>query len=90
MVLEGEFIVPTVDFSQKQVYFKYSWEKNAGFSILSKTIELTCASSMAINFQIRHSAPFSISADSFKLRPGETEKLKIDFDPQQKTDKVSG
>lgn len=50
IVLEGEFIVPTVDFSQKQVYFKYSWEKNAGFSILSKTIELTCASSMAINF----------------------------------------
>lgn len=51
--VEGEFIQPTLVFSEKKLHFKYSWEKNVPFSHISKNLEITCGSALPVNFFIK-------------------------------------
>lgn len=45
---------------------------------------------MPVNFTLKTAKPFSISSDSFALLPGKSGLLRVDYDPEQKTDRVSG
>ena len=59
--IEGDFIKPTLVCSEKKLFFKYSWEKNIPFMPISKTLEMTCGSSLPVNFSLKCGAPFSIN-----------------------------
>ena len=88
--LDGEFIKPTLKFSEKRLFFKYSWVKNVPFMAISKNLEITCASILATNFTLKVSPPFSINKEHFMLSFGESAFVKVDFDPGQKADRTSG
>ena len=32
--IDGDFIIPVLTFSEKKLFFKYSWEKNVPFSLI--------------------------------------------------------
>ena len=49
-IIEGEFIQPGLIYSEKRLYFKYSWEKNIPFMPISKNLEITCGSQLPVNF----------------------------------------
>lgn len=57
---------------------------------ISKILEITCGSSLPVNFLLKVAPPFSISQESFALVPGKSAALRVDFDPGQKVDRVSG
>lgn len=88
--IEGDFIKPTLVCSERKLFFKYAWEKNVPFMPISKTLELTCGSSLPVNFTLKCGAPFSINQDQFSLLPGKSAQVRVDFDPGYKTDRRSG
>jgi len=51
--VEGDFILPTLVFSEKKMNFKYSWEKNVPFQPISKNLEITCGSALPVNFSMK-------------------------------------
>jgi hydrocephalus-inducing protein len=51
--VEGEFIQPTLLFSERKLYFKYVWEKGVPFMLISKELELTCGSQLPVNFTLK-------------------------------------
>lgn len=74
-VLEGEFIKPSLKFSENELYFKYSWEKNVPAMLISKQLEIFCGSALPTNFLINTQGPFTISKNSFALEPGKSTNL---------------
>ena len=87
--IEGEFINPTLVFSEPKIYFKYSWEKGEPFRTISKNLDVTCACQLPTNFLLKVQPPFSINSENFSLLPGKTSSVKVDFDPGLKYDRVS-
>lgn len=88
--VEGEFILPNLIFSERRLFFKYSWEKNVPFMPISKNLELSCGSQLPVNFMLKVTPPFSINQEEFALLPGKSAAVRVDFDPGQKVDRVSG
>ena len=88
--LVGEFISPTLTFSESKMHFKYTWQRGVPSSLISRNLEISNISQLPTNFNVKVTAPFSINKDSFSLIPGRSAVLKIDFDPSLKADRVSG
>lgn len=88
--LNGEFINPTLAFSESRLHFKYSCENNAPYALISKNLEITNISQLPTNFNLKVAAPFTINKDMFSLMPGRSASLKLDFDPSLKADRMSG
>lgn len=59
--VDGEFIKPTLKFSEKKLYFKYTWEKNVPFAPISKNLDIVSTAALPTNFMLKYSPPFSIS-----------------------------
>lgn len=36
--MQGVFIYPTLKFNMKEMYFKYSWEKNVNFMPITRVL----------------------------------------------------
>ena len=87
--IEGNFLIPSLSFSEQRIHFKYIWTKDIPMMPISKTLEITCNSILPANFSMKSITPFSISKDNFSLLPGKSDKLKIDFDPGYKGEKFS-
>jgi len=77
-------------FSEKNLYFKYTWEKNIQFLPISRNLELTCGSQQPVNFNLKVQPPFSINRENFELLPGKSSNVRVDFDPSHKSNRVSG
>lgn len=90
MTIEGEFIQPTLIFNEKKLNFKYKWEKDVHFSPISKTLEMTSGSALPLNFTLKVQPPYFVDQDNLILQPGKSAKVRIDFDPSYKSDRVSG
>lgn len=88
--LKGQFIEPFLQFSENLLHFKYVWEKGIQIEPLSKNLEITCVSLLPTNFLLKCSPPFNISRERFSLEPGQSESLRVDFDPGHKYDRISG
>lgn len=52
-VIEGDFITPTLTFSEKRLYFKYSWLKGVPFAPIAKQLEITCSCQQPVNFNVK-------------------------------------
>jgi len=89
-MISGEFVNPTLSFSDNKMHFKYSWQQGADFHLISKDLEITNVSQLPTSFTIKVQPPFSVSRDSFSLIPGRSCSLRVDFDPSLKADRVSG
>lgn len=89
-IIDGEFIKPTVLFSKKAVCFKYVWMKDEVAAPMSQELEVECAGPLPVNFGVMVDWPFTVSPDSMALLPKKKGMLKIDFDPSQKKDRISG
>ena len=87
--LEGNFINPSLIFSESKLLFPYSWAKNVPLMPISKNLEITCGCELPTRFLLKVAPPFSINKEEFSLLPGKNANLRIDFDPGLKTDKVS-
>lgn len=57
---------------------------------ISKNLDLTCGSQLPVNFLLKVQPPFSINHENFELIPGKSAQVRVDFDPGQKLDRVSG
>ena len=57
---------------------------------ISKNLEITCGSSLPVNFTLKCQPPFSISQEQFSLLPGKSTSLRVDFNPGFKSDRKSG
>ena len=93
MMIEGEFIQPNIVYSEKKLNFKYVWDvpdKDIKVPPLEKILELTSGSSLPLDFNLKVTPPFSVSDDVHSLEPGASTKIKVQFDPNFKIDKVSG
>ncbi|CAD8206755.1 unnamed protein product [Paramecium octaurelia] len=88
--IEGDFIQPTLQFSERKLFFKYSWEKNVPFMPISKNLEITCACPLPVNFDLKCQQPFTVNQDKLQLNPGKSAVVRIDFDPAFKSDRKSG
>ena len=88
--LKGQFIDPFLQFTENTVFFKYIWQKGVPIEPLSKEIEISCVALLPANFLLKCTPPFSINRERFALEPGQSESLRIDFDPGHKYDKTSG
>lgn len=49
-VIEGDFVIPSIAFSEPKLYFKYTWEKGVAIVPIAKSMILTCASQLPVNF----------------------------------------
>ena len=88
--LKGQFIDPFLQFSENTVFFKYVWVKGVPIEPMSKEIEISCVALLPANFLLKCAPPFSINRERFMLEPGQSESLRVDFDPGHKYDKTSG
>ena len=88
--LKGNFFDPFLQFSENTVFFKYIWTRRVPIEPLSKEIEISCVALLPANFLPKCALPFSINRERFALEPGQSESLRVDFDPGHKYDKTSG
>lgn len=88
--LKGQFIDPFLQFTENTVFFKYVWQKGVPIEPLTKEIEITCVALLPANFLLKCTPPFSINRERYALEPGQSESLRVDFDPGHKYDKTSG
>jgi hydrocephalus-inducing protein len=87
---EGEFTKPTLVFSKKTLNFRYVWEKNVEPVTLSQDLEITCASPLPVVFSLYIDTPFTVTPDNLSMAPGKKAIVRVDFDPTQKKDRISG
>lgn len=88
--LKGNFIDPLLKFSENTLYFKYIWEKDVQVEPLTKDLIITSISELPTNFLIKCSPPFSMQKERIILDPGQSEIVRVDFDPGHKIDRISG
>lgn len=87
---EGEFTKPTLLFSAKSLNFRYVWEKNVEPKVIAQNLEITCASPLPVQFSLYIDSPFTVTPDNLTLQPNKKAIIKVEFDPTQKKDRVSG
>ena len=85
----GEFITPSLSFSEPRLYFKYLWEKGVASMPITRTLTLANAGPLPTTINLRIDPPFSCATERLTLGNGEPETVSIDFDPGMKQDRVS-
>ena len=88
--MEGEFLVPSLNFSKKNTNFKYIWKKDVEPAVISQKLQITCPGPLPTNFSLYVEAPFSINPNTFSLLPKKSCTVKIDFNPKLRKQKISG
>lgn len=87
--VQGEFITPTLQFSDPKLYFKYLWEKGVASMPITKALEIMNAGPLPTAINLKIDPPFSCATEKLTLAPQKTETIKIDFDPGMKQDRLS-
>lgn len=85
--VQGEFITPSLSFSEARLYFKYLWEKGVASRPINKTLRLSNAGPLPTTITLRIDPPFSCATERLTLTNGEDSKeetISIDFDPGMK------
>jgi hydrocephalus-inducing protein len=77
-------------FSDRKLTFKYKWEKDVPFAPIAKTLEMTSGSALPLNFSLKVVPPYFVDQENIILQPGKAAKVRVDFDPSFKSDRVSG
>jgi hydrocephalus-inducing protein len=85
----GEFITPSLSFSEPRLQFKYLWEKGVASMPITKTLSLANAGPLPTTITLRIDPPFSCAADKLTLTGKDPETISIDFDPGMKQDRLS-
>jgi hydrocephalus-inducing protein len=94
-VVRGEFITPSLSFSEPKLYFKYLWEKGVASMPINKTLTLANAGPLPTTITLRIDPPFSCATERLTLPPADPnvetkpEVISIDFDPGMKQDRLS-
>jgi hydrocephalus-inducing protein len=57
---------------------------------ITKTLEMTCGSALAVNFTLKTAPPFKVSHEQCSLLPGKSALIEVSFDPGYKSDRKSG
>lgn len=55
-----------------------------------KDVQVQCVSLLPINCLLKVAPPFSINKERLNMETGDTDVLRIEFDPGHKYDKISG
>lgn len=79
--LEGQFIKPVLQFSKKNLEFKYIWNKNEEPSIMSQNLEIYSPGPLPTCFSLHIEPPFEVLPKTFSLLPKKSGIIKIDFNP---------
>jgi len=85
----GEFITPSLSFSEARLAFKYLWEKGVASMPINKTLSLANAGPLPTTITLRIDPPFSCATERLTLTNEEPETISIDFDPGMKQDRLS-
>jgi hydrocephalus-inducing protein len=85
----GEFITPSLGFSEPRLSFRYLWEKGVASMPITKTLSLANDGPLPTTVTLRIDPPFSCAAERLTLTNGERETVSIDFDPGMKQDRLS-
>ena len=93
--MRGEFITPSLSFSEPKLYFKYLWEKGVASMPINKTLTLANAGPLPTTINLRIDPPFSCATERLTLAASDPntetkpETISIDFDPGMKQDRLS-
>ena len=85
----GNFITPILKFSHPKLKFKYLWEKGVPATNKTEELEITNTGPLPTTINLKIDPPFSCAAEKLVLEKGHSEKIKIDFDPGMKQDRLS-
>jgi hydrocephalus-inducing protein len=85
----GEFITPSLSFSEPKLFFKYLWEKGVASMPITRSLAISNAGPLATSLTLRIDPPFSCATEKLTLAKGEQETISIDFDPGMKQDRLS-
>lgn len=85
----GEFITPSLNFSEPRLYFKYLWEKGVPSMPITRTLTIQNGGPLPTTINLRIDPPFSCATERLTLANGEPETVSIDFDPGMKQDRLS-
>ena len=67
--VQGDFIVPTLNFSEAKLFFKYLWEKGVPSMPISKTLDITNSGPLATAMNLLIDPPFSCATEKLTLQP---------------------
>jgi hydrocephalus-inducing protein len=87
--IQGDFITPTLNFSDPKLYFKYQWEKGVPSMPISKNLEITNGGPLGTSMNLLIDPPFSCATEKLALQPGQSDSILIKFDPGMKQDRLS-
>ena len=85
----GDFITPSLSFSEPRLYFKYLWEKGVASMPINNTLSIANAGPLPTTITLRIDPPFSCATERLTLTNGDPEIVSIDFDPGMKQDRLS-
>ena len=77
----AEFIEPQLEFTPPKLFYTYKHDEDHDKDTIYKTVTIKNVAKLPADFTIKSEAPFSISKEKFLIQPGESETLRVDFDP---------
>jgi hydrocephalus-inducing protein len=83
-IVKGDFITPTLNFSDPKLFFKYLWEKGVVSMPITKPLDIKNAGPLPTTISLKIDPPFSCPTEKLTLAPDKTDTIKIDFDPGMK------
>ena len=87
--LSATYEDPLLEFSSRKIEFKWMWISGCTQNTFSQDLTIKSVSNLPTSFALKVSAPFSVNKDSFSLKPGQEEVVRVDFDPSQRVERHS-
>ena len=81
VILRAEFIDPQLEFTPPKLFYTYKNDEDHDKDTIYKIVNIKNAALLPADFSIKTEPPFSISQDKFLIEPGQSEQLRVDFDP---------
>ena len=85
----AEFITPTLQFNNPKIDFKYLWEKGVLAEPIIKDLIIRNTSPLKTTLSLKIEPPFNCLVEKLTLEKDAEDKVKIEFDPGMKQDRVS-
>ena len=87
--VRAAFIDPLLQASAPGFDFAYTYEQGVPMRAQAKTLTLTNATALPLDFVLRAQAPFSVSRGDHSLQPGEAATVDVAFDAGYRGDRQS-
>jgi hypothetical protein len=85
----GNFITPSISFSEQRLAFVYQWEKGVASRPISKPLTIQNSGPLPTTITLKIDPPFSCPTEKLVLADQTPETINIDFDPGAQNDRLS-